>query len=86
MVKSVEGVYRIDPDGKITRIITDGNPSFDEIPYGYRGKLYLEIVPRSYAIQVKTGLALNQLRLFTGDARLRRGAGHVVPIIGPGDL
>ncbi len=54
-----------------TRVITDGNPSFDEVPYGYHGKLYLEIVPRSFAIQVKTGLALNQLRLFTGDARLR---------------
>ncbi len=54
-----------------TRVITDGNPSFDEVPYGYQGKLYLEIVPRSFAIQVKTGLALNQLRLFTGDARLR---------------
>lgn len=25
-------------------------------------------------------------RLFTVDARLRRGAGHVVPVIGPGDL
>ena len=25
-------------------------------------------------------------RLFTVDARLRRGAGHVVQIIGPGDL
>lgn len=25
-------------------------------------------------------------RLFTVDARLRRGAGHVVEIIGPGDL
>ena len=25
-------------------------------------------------------------RLFTVDARLRRGAGHVVPILGPGDL
>ena len=54
-----------------TRVITDGNPSFDEVPYGYHGKLYLEIVPRSFAIQVRTGLALNQLRLFTGDARLR---------------
>jgi dCTP deaminase len=54
-----------------TRVITDGNPSFDEIPFGYGGRLYLEVVPRSYAIHVKTGLALNQLRLFTGDARLR---------------
>jgi dCTP deaminase len=54
-----------------TRVIADGNPSFDEIPYGYQGTLYLEIVPRSYAIHVKTGLSLNQLRLFSGDARLR---------------
>ena len=37
---------------------------------GYRGKLYLEIVPRSFAIQVKTGLSLNQLRLARGDVRL----------------
>ncbi len=68
-----------------TRVITDGNPSFDEIPYGYRGKLYLEIVPRSYAIHVKTGLALNQLRLFTGDARLRddevRGVHDEFPLL-----
>src|SRR4029079_9690514 len=53
------------------RVPPDGTPSFDEIPFGYRGKLYLEIVTRSYAIHVKSGLALNQLRLFTGDARLR---------------
>src|SRR3982750_2751716 len=35
-----------------------------------RGKLYLESVPRSFAIQVKTGLSLNQLRLARGDVRL----------------
>ena len=29
---------------------------------------------------------MSQCRLFTVDARLRRGAGHVVEIIGPGDL
>jgi predicted nucleic acid-binding protein len=29
---------------------------------------------------------IGRCRLFTVDARLRRGAGHVVPIIGPGDL
>jgi dCTP deaminase len=68
-----------------TRVITDGNPSFDEIPYGYHGKLYLEIVPRSFAIHVKTGLALNQLRLFTGDPRLRdeeiRGVHDEFPLL-----
>lgn len=59
-----------------TRLITDLNAGFDEIPAGYRGPLYLEIVPRSFTIRVQTGLALNQLRLLTGrptvsDSRLR---------------
>ena len=53
-----------------TRVITDRNHRFDEIRPGYRGQLYLEVVPRSFAIFVRQGLALNQLRLATGDARL----------------
>jgi dCTP deaminase len=53
-----------------TRVITDRNNRFDEIRPGYRGRLYLEVVPRSYAIRVRAGLALNQLRLAGGDARL----------------
>jgi dCTP deaminase len=53
-----------------TRVLTDRNHRFDEIASGYNGKLYLEIVPRTFAIRVKTGLALNQVRLMAGDARL----------------
>ncbi|MGH2858667.1 MAG: 2'-deoxycytidine 5'-triphosphate deaminase [Solirubrobacteraceae bacterium] len=53
-----------------TRVITDGNHRFDEIPAGYRGRLYLEVVPRSFAVRVQERLSLNQLRLATGDARL----------------
>ncbi len=53
-----------------TRVLTDRNHRFDEISAGYRGKLYLEVVPRSFAIRVKHGLALNQVRLISGDARL----------------
>jgi dCTP deaminase len=53
-----------------TRVITDRNHRFDEIAAGYHGKLYLEVVPRSFAIRVKTGLSLNQVRLIRGDARL----------------
>jgi dCTP deaminase len=53
-----------------TRVISDRNHRFDEIMPGYRGKLYLEVVPRSFAVQVKAGLALNQLRLVRGNARL----------------
>jgi dCTP deaminase len=53
-----------------TRVLTDRHHRFDEIRPGYRGKLYLEIVPRSFAIQVKTGLSLNQLRMARGEVRL----------------
>ena len=49
-----------------TRVITDCNPSFDEIPEGYRGGLYLEVMPRSFTIKVKKGLSLVQLRLRRG--------------------
>ncbi|MDH5509664.1 MAG: 2'-deoxycytidine 5'-triphosphate deaminase [Nitrospinota bacterium] len=47
-----------------TRVITDNCSRFEEISAGYVGKLYLEVVPRSFTIKVKTGQRLNQLRLF----------------------
>ena len=53
-----------------TRVLTDRSHRFDEIAPGYRGRLYLEVVPRTFAIRVKTGLSLNQVRLMEGDARL----------------
>jgi dCTP deaminase len=53
-----------------TRVLTDRNHRFDEIAAGYHGALYLEVVPRTFAIRVQTGLALNQVRLMSGDARL----------------
>ena len=60
-----------------TRVITNLNVGFDEIRQGYEGPLYLEIVPRSFTVKVKTGLALNQLRLMMGrptvsDSELRK--------------
>ncbi len=56
-----------------TRVLTDRNHRFDEIAAGYHGKLYLEVVPRTFAIRVQTGLALNQVRLADGDGRLNDG-------------
>src|SRR5271165_6400447 len=53
-----------------TRVLTDRNHRFDEIAAGYQGGLYLEVVPRTFAIRVKTGLALNQVRLICSEARL----------------
>lgn len=51
-----------------TRVVTDLNTGFDEIRASYRGPLYLEIVPRSFAIKVKTGQCLNQIRFVQGQA------------------
>src|SRR5438874_11057405 len=53
-----------------TRVITDHSFRFDEIQAGYQGRLYLEVVPLSFMVRVKQGLALNQLRLRAGEARL----------------
>jgi dCTP deaminase len=49
-----------------TRLISDYSYRFDEISEGYQGQLYVEIVPLSFAVRVRQGLALNQLRLMVG--------------------
>ena len=50
-----------------TRVISDCSYRFDEIPPGYEGPLYLEVVSRSFTVKVRRGLSLNQLRLITAD-------------------
>ena len=37
---------------------------------GYTGPLYLEVVPRSFPVRVKTGLSLCQIRFAAGEAML----------------
>jgi len=54
-----------------TRVITEGHNRFDEIPPGYHGKLFLEVVPRSFVVKVQRLLSLNQLRLSIGEPRIR---------------
>lgn len=53
-----------------TRVIIDRGHRFDEITPGYRGKMYLEIIPRSFPVRVQAGLSLNQLRLIQGDPEI----------------
>jgi dCTP deaminase len=53
-----------------TRVITDRSYLFDEIAPGYKGQLWVEIVPLSFAVRVQSGLALNQLRLMAGRSKL----------------
>lgn len=49
-----------------TRLITDYSHRFEEIRAGYKGRLYLEVVPKSFPIKVRTGQRLNQLRVRHG--------------------
>ena len=49
-----------------TRVITDYSHRFEEITPGYQGQLYLEVVPKSFSIKVRTGQRLNQLRIRHG--------------------
>jgi len=44
------------------RMITDYGVEFENVPAGYTGKLYAEIVPRTFTVAVSAGMRLNQLR------------------------
>src|SRR5271165_1862157 len=50
-----------------TRLLTDHAEEFEYVPNGYKGKLYAEIVPRTFTIVVQQGLRINQLRLVKGN-------------------
>jgi dCTP deaminase len=53
-----------------TRLLADHNGRFELVPAGYTGPLFLEVVPRSFPVRVKTGLSLCQIRFAAGDAVL----------------
>ncbi len=48
------------------RIIVDGGATFDEVPAGYHGPLYAEVVPRSFPVIAAAGSRLAQLRFRNG--------------------
>src|SRR5271154_1605015 len=50
-----------------TRLITDEGRQFEIVPAGYRGRLFAEVVPRTFSVVVRQGERLSQLRLFQGD-------------------
>lgn len=53
-----------------TRVITDKARSFDQMPAGYEGELFLEVSPRTFPILVRTGSRLSQIRFRRGAATL----------------
>jgi dCTP deaminase len=52
------------------RLIAEGIARFDDVPAGYRGNLWIEVIPKSFPVLVHPGDHLNQMRFFHGDARL----------------
>ncbi|HWP83764.1 MAG TPA: 2'-deoxycytidine 5'-triphosphate deaminase, partial [Terriglobia bacterium] len=50
-----------------TRLITDYGTEFERVPQGYRGRLYAEVVPRTFSIRIKQGMSLNQVRFIRGN-------------------
>lgn len=52
------------------RLVCDGIPRFDDVPAGYKGSLWIEVVPKSFPIQLHAGDRVNQLRFFHGDTQL----------------
>ena len=52
-----------------TRLVSETGSVFDEVPAGYSGRLYLEVVPRSFAILVRPGDSLAQVRFQHDNAQ-----------------
>jgi dCTP deaminase len=50
-----------------TRLISDYGAEFDWVSRGYMGRLYAEIVSRTFAVAVGMGTKLNQLRFIRGN-------------------
>ena len=49
-----------------TRLITDFGTEFERVAQGYKGKLYAEVVPRTFTVAVREGMRLNQVRFVRG--------------------
>jgi dCTP deaminase len=54
-----------------TRLITDYGVEFDRVPPGYKGKLYAEIVSRTFTVGIRAGMRLSQLRFVRGNPETR---------------
>src|ERR1700731_40571 len=50
-----------------TRLITDYGTEFDRVPPGYKGKVYAEVVSRTFTVAIRAGMRLSQLRFVQGN-------------------
>jgi dCTP deaminase len=52
------------------RLITDDGVEFERVAPGYKGRLYAEIVSRTFTVAVRAGMRLNQLRRLDEEQQL----------------
>jgi dCTP deaminase len=52
-----------------TRLITDYGVEFEQVPPGYKGRLYAEIASRTFSVILRPGMSLNQLRFLQGSPK-----------------
>ncbi len=53
------------------RLLADGVPRYDMVaPAGYKGELWIAIMPKTFPVKLFEGISLNQLRFFNADTRL----------------
>ncbi|MFA5880436.1 MAG: 2'-deoxycytidine 5'-triphosphate deaminase [Candidatus Margulisiibacteriota bacterium] len=52
------------------RLLADGVSKFDKVPRGYKGDLWILVNPKSFAVKLVPGNALNQMMFFDINARL----------------
>jgi dCTP deaminase len=68
-----------------TRLITDYGTEFDRVPPGYKGKLYAEVVSRTFTVALRAGMRLSQLRFVQGNPvagdRTIKGLDHEQPLV-----
>ncbi len=50
-----------------TRLITDAGAEFEGVAAGYKGKLYVEIMPHTFSVLAQQGSRLNQIRFVRGN-------------------
>lgn len=52
------------------RLLADGTSRYDSIPRGFKGEMWVSVIPKTFPVKLYKGVSLNQLRFFNVDTRL----------------
>ncbi len=52
------------------RLLADAVSRYDSIPRGFKGEMWVSVIPKTFPVKLYKGVSLNQLRFFNVDTRL----------------